>query len=76
MINRLYKDGETKKMKQNYYEYEKSRRIAEECTFTPNSLKLGQAKTLNVKLYSSKDGDIQVKEGVSTPKITKEKNTA
>jgi len=37
LINRLYKDGETKKQKQEFYEEERARKEKEGCTFAPNS---------------------------------------
>jgi hypothetical protein len=52
MVNRLYKDGETKKQKQEFYEEEKARREKEKCTFAPNS-GLGPTKHIFVKINNN-----------------------
>ena len=51
MVERLFKGGEDKKLKQLYYESELTKRISEQCTFTPRA---ETAKTVpTVRLYSN-----------------------
>jgi len=52
----LFKDGDNKKIKQQYYEKEKQRMEQKDCTFKPNNQAIGLTKQISVKLFSSKDG--------------------
>jgi len=59
MVNRLFKDGETKKQKQDFYEEERARREKEMCTFAPNTnLNLGQSKHITIKI-NNENGEKQ-----------------